>query len=326
MFEFIEVEFKGRRRDAFRNPMEFPFKEGDLVVVEVEKGEHIGKISFLGLRKDQFDDDSIHYNVLRKARPEDLESYEKLPEEEHSAQKICLEKVKKHDLPMKLVETEYQFDRKKLTFYFTADGRVDFRELVKDLAGYFRVRIDLRQIGARDETKRLGGYGVCGMQLCCTTFLSCFSPITTQMAKIQNLSLNPQKLSGCCSRLKCCLKYELDNYIDELSKYPPRESVYKTPVGVGVVEKNDIFKETVLLRYDSGEIERRPLCELKKCECLKVGPQIDLDPMNGDRNRENGQNYCEKPAPLNSSDSKLKVEKSGDIRVNKPTTPFPSDL
>jgi len=278
MYEYVEVEFKGRKRETFRNPLEFPFKEGDMVVVEVEKGEHMGRIVFVGLRHRITKPEEIHFNVLRKARLEDWEIYNKLKEEEEAAEKICLEKIGKHNLPMKIVDTEYQFDHRKLTFYFTADGRVDFRELVKDLAAQFRVRIDLRQIGARDETKRLSGYGVCGLKLCCTTFINCFHPITTQMAKVQNLSLNPQKLSGCCSRLKCCLRYELDYYMKELEKYPPRESVFQTQSGEAVLDKIDIFNEYLYLKHNNGEYEQFRMSELAQLPCLKLGPPITLEP------------------------------------------------
>jgi len=293
MFEYIEVEFKGRRRETFRNPLEFPFKTGDMVVVEVEKGENMGRIVFIGLRQKIVKPEDIHFNVLRKARPEDFEVYNKLREEEEAAEKLCLEKIKKHNLPMKLVDTEYQFDHRKLTFYFTADGRVDFRELVKDLAAQFRVRIDLRQIGARDETKRLSGYGVCGQQLCCTTFIDCFQPITTQMAKVQNLSLNPQKLSGCCSRLKCCLRYELDYYVKELEKYPPRESIFQTPAGEAMLDKIDIFNECVYLKHPNGDFERLTPEELTKCRCLKLGPPIVMEPLGEAEENGDLEELCE---------------------------------
>ena len=325
MFELVEVEFKGRKRDTFRNPLEFPFKTGDLVVVEVEKGEHIGHISYLGLRKSRINPNDIHFNVIRKARPEDIAVYNKLAEEEEAAGKVCIEKVKKHSLPMKLVDTEYQFDHRKLTFYFTADGRVDFRELVKDLAGHFRVRIDLRQIGARDETKRMSGYGVCGLKLCCTTFIDCFHPITTQMAKVQNLSLNPQKLSGCCSRLKCCLKYELDQYLEELNKYPTRESIFKTPRGNGMVDKVDIFNECVYLRFQDGEYDSMTPDELEKCSCIKEGPPIEYDPPCG-HDDSDVEELCETEKTREIEKELKEVNVNGSIEIIKKnsSTPFPS--
>ena len=226
---------------------------------------------------------------------------------------------------MKLVDIEYQFDHRKLTFYFTADGRVDFRELVKDLAGHFRVRIDLRQIGARDETKRMSGYGVCGLKLCCTTFIDCFHPITTQMAKVQNLSLNPQKLSGCCSRLKCCLKYELDQYLEELSKYPTRESVFNTPRGTGMVDKIDIFNECVYLRYQDGEYDRMTTGELASCSCIKEGPPIEYDPP-VEHDDKDVEELCETEKTREIEQQLKEVTVNGGIEIVKKnsSTPFPS--
>jgi cell fate regulator YaaT (PSP1 superfamily) len=253
--------------------MEFPFKVGDLAVVEVDKGEHIGKVCHLGQGgKNPLE---VHFNVIRKARPEDIKSFGEIALKEKEALKICHQKVNHHNLQMKLVDVEYQFDLKKLTFYFTANGRVDFRELVKDLAAHFRVRIDLRQIGARDETRRFCGYGVCGVKLCCATFIEDFLPVSTQMAKVQNLSLNPQKLSGVCGRLKCCLRYELEFYMAEMKKYPLKDSVYQTPRGPAFVEKVDIFHGLVWLKFENGDMVKYLSAEVQQFECLKLGPQLD---------------------------------------------------
>jgi cell fate regulator YaaT (PSP1 superfamily) len=246
---------------------------GDLAVVEVDKGEHIGKICHLDLGEKKAEE--VHFNVIRKARLEDIKSYQELAFKEKEALKTCQTKVINHNLPMKLVDVEYQFDMKKLTFYFTAEGRVDFRELVKDLAAHFRVRIDLRQIGARDETRRFCGYGVCGVQLCCSTFLEEFLPVSTQMAKVQSLSLNPQKLSGVCGRLKCCLRYELDYYLSELKRFPLKESVYRTPCGFGTVDKVDIFNGIVWLKFESGEFGKFNPTDVLQFECVKLGPQLE---------------------------------------------------
>ena len=163
---------------------------------------------------------------------------------------------------MKLVDVEYQFDGNKITFYFTAEKRVDFRELVKELASTYRVRIELRQIGVRDEAKRLSGYSVCGRRLCCTTFLKNFEPITTQFAKDQLMPLNPQKLSGVCGRLMCCLNYERDFYLNELKKYPPIDSIISTPKGKGTVEKIDVFREEVIVRFQNNEWEKFKLDQI----------------------------------------------------------------
>jgi cell fate regulator YaaT (PSP1 superfamily) len=164
---------------------------------------------------------------------------------------------------MKLVDAEWQFDRKKVTFYFTADHRVDFRQLVRDLARRFRTRVDLRQIGARDEAARIGGIGSCGRELCCSTWLQEFKPVSTQAAKVQNLPLNPVRLSGQCGRLKCCLNYELEQYMTALSGFPTVDTPIETEVGKGTIQKLDIFKEMVWIQYQDGNWEDRPLSEVR---------------------------------------------------------------
>ncbi|MBL7190699.1 hypothetical protein ISS30_03305 [bacterium] len=293
MFEVIEVEFRGGRKEYYRNPMQFPFQPDDVVLVEVEKGEHICRVSRLVSAEEASSINEISYSIVRRLTEKDLEYVEQIHQREIEAMKICREKVTFHELPMKLVNVEYQFDMRKLTFYFTADGRVDFRELVKDLAAHFRTRIDLRQIGARDEAKRFGGYGVCGMKLCCTTFLTEFNPITTQMAKEQNLSLNPQKLSGCCNRLKCCLRYELDFYRQELSKYPRRESVFKTPRGEAILEKIDIFTASMYVKYEDGEWEKMNVEKLAGFTLLQEGPVVVEEIVEEDliQYEDNSDNY-----------------------------------
>lgn len=214
--EYVFVQFKGNRRDIFKNPYEFPFKKDDIVIVEAEQGEDAGRIKYL-LKSPLLETiDPPQYSVIRRALKTDLERISYLLDKETTALKTCALKVDSHNLPMSLVDSEYRFDGLKLTFYFTAEGRVDFRELVRDLAGTFRTRIELRQIGARDETKRCDDFGICGRNLCCSTFMTCFQPITTQMAKDQGLIQNPSKLSGVCGRLKCCLAFEHDSYTEGL--------------------------------------------------------------------------------------------------------------
>jgi cell fate regulator YaaT (PSP1 superfamily) len=252
----IEIEFKGLRRGVFSNPMEFPFKIGDHAVVQVERGMDLGMVSFVGHRPCE-EEVVPEYSIVRKASGEDLKRLEENREKEKEALKICAGMVKQHTLEMKLVDVEYQFDGRKVTFFFTADGRVDFRALVKDLAGYFRTRIDLRQIGARDETRKLSGFGICGMELCCTTWINEFQPVTTQMPKEQNLSLNPQKLSGVCGRLKCCLRYELDFYREMLTQFPPVEARIEgySRDEVGEIDKIDVFKKIITIRFPDEETE-----------------------------------------------------------------------
>ncbi|MBU0517645.1 stage 0 sporulation protein [bacterium] len=243
--------------------MEFPFQISDLAVVRVEKGEDLGKVVHL-LERLPENRTAPEHEVLRRATRQDLQSLESYRGQETEAKQICKEKIANHSLAMKLVDVEYQFDGRKLIFYFTADGRIDFRQLVKDLAATFRTRIELRQIGARDETRRFGGLGPCGLQLCCAVFIREFCPITTQMAKDQNLPLNPSKISGCCGRLKCCLQYELEEYRESLKILPRWDMRIKTAKGNAVVEKMDVYKRLVYLRYQSGDQEVITEADLNK--------------------------------------------------------------
>ena len=191
--------------------------------------------------------------VLRKATDEDIKKIDKIKEKQKKAFDICLEKINYHKLDMHLVDVEYTFDENKILFYFTAEGRVDFRELVKSLASVFKTRIELRQIGVRDEAKMLGGIGVCGRPICCNSFLGDFQPVSIKMAKEQNLSLNPTKISGTCGRLMCCLKYEQSTY-EEMHKFVPRvEAVVETPDGKGTVIDNNVLAGLVKVKIDRGE-------------------------------------------------------------------------
>ena len=205
--------------------------------------------------------------VIRIATEQDEKQAEKNRQKEKEAFKICLEKIAKHKLDMKLVEAEYTFDNNKLLFYFTADGRIDFRELVKDLAAVFRTRIELRQIGVRDETKIMGGYGICGRQLCCHTFLSEFAPVSIKMAKEQNLSLNPTKISGVCGRLMCCLKNEQETYEELNKKLPGLGDTVTTPDGLtGTVHSVNVLRQRVKVIVeinDEKEIQEFPVDDLK---------------------------------------------------------------
>ncbi len=255
MDELIEVVFKGERKEIYTNPQQFPFKIGDYVIVEADKGEDLGKVNQLGAILSMKKKNTTLKAILRKPTHQELKKVEQNREKEKAAFKVCKQKIEKFGLNMKLVDVEYQFDGNKITFYFTAERRVDFRELVKDLASVYKVRIELRQIGVRDEARRMGGYGICGRKLCCTSFIKEFEPITTQCAKEQNLPLNPQKLSGLCGRLMCCLLYERDYYMEVMSKFPEPESMVKTEKGMGVVEKIDVFKNVIYLRYPNGEYE-----------------------------------------------------------------------
>ncbi len=268
MSDLVEIVFKGERKELFHNPMQFPFRVGDYAIVEAERGEDLGRVNQIGsLVARKGETDGLR-RILRKPSPKDMERYYENRELEERAFRVALDKIKKHGLSMKLVDVEYQFDRSKITFYFTAEQRVDFRALVRDLASYFKTRIELRQIGVRDEARRFGGYGVCGRKLCCTTWLKEFEPITTQTAKDQMLPLNPQKLSGACGRLLCCLMYERSFYREVLQHFPKLKTRIRTPRGVGVIEKIDVFRRQAHVRHEDGEEEILNEEDLKNCEIV----------------------------------------------------------
>jgi len=256
MAKILEVQFKGGRKAFYSNPQEFPFIVGDLVIVQAEKGEDLGRVVNMGTLVDQRAGDSEYPIIIRKPVPEDRQKMIENQELERKAFDDCRKRIDEHGLDMKLVDVEYQFDRNKITFYFTSEKRVDFRALVRDLAGKYRTRIELRQIGVRDEAKRIGGLGVCGRSLCCTTFLREFEPVVTQFAKDQNLTLNPTKLSGACGRLMCCLLYERAFYNKVLDKFPEVGSQIKTPKGTATLKKVDIFEEEAIIQYASDEEEK----------------------------------------------------------------------
>ena len=225
MIKVIGVRFRTAGKIYFFDPLEFEIKRGDHVIVETARGVEYGTV--VSDPKEVEEDQVVQplKQVLRVATPKDDEQEKNNKVKEREAFKICLEKIRKHELEMKLIDAEYTFDNNKVLFYFTADGRIDFRELVKDLAAVFKTRIELRQIGVRDETKILGGIGSCGRPLCCHTHLSEFVPVSIKMAKEQNLSLNPTKISGVCGRLMCCLKHEEETY-EELNRSLPNVGDY----------------------------------------------------------------------------------------------------
>jgi cell fate regulator YaaT (PSP1 superfamily) len=263
--EILEIEFKGNKRVPYFNPKGIKVKPGDYVIVEADKGIDLGRVSKMGRLVALTQIKGEPKSIIRKAVPSDLEKLKENRKKEAQAFIVGREKIKQHNLNMKLVDVEYQFDNNKLTFYFTSEKRIDFRALVRDLAAKYRTRIELRQIGVRDEARRLGGLGVCGKPLCCSFFLRDFEPITTQYARLQHLPLNPGKLTGVCGRLKCCLLYEKNFYEECLEKYPPIDSKVETDRGPAVVDKIDIFKELVYLHYPKDdEVEAVPLEEFRK--------------------------------------------------------------
>ncbi|MCB9357004.1 MAG: hypothetical protein H6508_03605 [Calditrichaeota bacterium] len=256
MNELLQLEFKGHRTEYAVNPQQYPFVRGDLAIVTTDRGQDLGKVAFVGLRSGDSPGDKLGLVVLRRAREADVEKLKQNREREAQAKKLARAEIARHNLEMKLVDVELQWDGRKMTFYFTAEGRVDFRELVRDLANKFRTRIDLRQIGARDETKKTSGYGICGRPLCCATFLTEFKPITTQMPRDQFLPLNPSKLSGVCGRLKCCLRYELDIYREFQRECPKIGHPIKDEAkGMGEVDKLDVVRGQIQVRYSGGTTE-----------------------------------------------------------------------
>ena len=268
MIEVIGVRFRQNGKIYFFSPAGIELETGDAVIVETVRGIEYGKVV---LGKRMIEEGNITGTlkpVIRKATAEDDAKHEANKEKCKEAYKICLEKIAKHGLEMKLIDVEYTFDNNKVLFYFTADGRIDFRELVKDLAAVFRTRIELRQIGVRDETKILGGYGICGRELCCHTYLSDFIPVSIKMAKEQNLSLNPTKISGVCGRLMCCLKNEEETYEWLNSKLPNIGDRVTTDDGFkGEVQSVSVLRQLVkvivTLENDEKEIREYPAAELK---------------------------------------------------------------
>ena len=270
MIKIIGVRFRKAGKIYYFNPKHYDISKGDHVIVETARGIEYGTVVLEP--KNVTDDEVIQplKPVLRMATPEDDEINEKNRIKEREAFKICQQKIRKHDLEMKLIDTEYTFDNNKVLFYFTADGRIDFRELVKDLAAVFKTRIELRQIGVRDETKILGGIGICGRPLCCHCYLTDFVPVSIKMAKEQDLSLNPTKISGTCGRLMCCLKNEQDTYEYLNCKMPRVGDTVETMDGIkGEVTNTNVLRQRVkilIVNGDEKELREYPVDELKfKC-------------------------------------------------------------
>ncbi|MCL2487107.1 MAG: stage 0 sporulation family protein [Oscillospiraceae bacterium] len=250
MTEIIGVRFKNTGKTYYFYPNGNRLDKGDMVVVETARGLECGEVV---IPNRQVGKDVVNKplkSVVRMVTPEDLLRVEENDSKREKALKLCQERIEAHGLDMKLVDAEYTFDGNKLLFYFTSDGRVDFRELVKDLAGLFRTRIELRQIGVRDEAKMLGGHGICGQPFCCSRFLNEFQPVSIKMAKEQGLSLNPSKISGSCGRLMCCLKYEQDTYEDLMRQTPRPGALVNTPEGRGMVTEANVLTGKLKVRLD----------------------------------------------------------------------------
>ena len=267
MVEIISVRFKSGGKQYYFNPNGIQFQIGDGVIVETSKGTEYGECVQGNSMIDEMELIAPLRPVVRAATEEDAKTVEKNKEKEAKAFAICQEKIAEHGLDMKLVEAEYSFEGNKVLFFFTSDGRVDFRALVKDLASTIHARIELRQIGVRDEAKMLGGLGICGRPFCCSQFLDEFQPVSIKMAKTQNLSLNPTKISGTCGRLMCCLKYEQDAYEDLVKHAPKQESFVETPDGAGTVSSVNLLRQTVQVRLESAP--EAPKC-YHNCEICVV--------------------------------------------------------
>lgn len=273
----VGIRFKKLGKIYFFNPKGIKVQKGDKVIVETSQGEEYAEVL---IPNRYVDDEKIVAplkKVLRMATSKDIKRHEECKKIEKEAFKVCEQKIKEHKLNMILTEVECKFDNSKILFYFTADGRVDFRELVRDLASIYKTRIELRQIGVRDEVKRIGGNGVCGRELCCCTFLSDFEAVSIKMAKEQNISLNPSKISGNCGRLMCCLKYENDVYEDKLKHLPNVGAIVKTEDGVGEVDNIEILREKLRIKFKGEDGYTYKKCDAKDVTIIKDVEREQID-------------------------------------------------
>ncbi len=280
MINVIGVRFKKAGKIYYFSPKDLDIKKGDYVIVETARGIEFGEC-VIGIREVSENDIILPLkNVIRIADNKDINKHKENKQKEKEALEICLNKIEQHGLLMKLIDVEYTFDNHKVIFYFTADGRVDFRELVKDLATIFKTRIELRQIGVRDEAKMLGGLGPCGRPMCCSSFLGDFASVSIKMAKEQNLSLNPTKISGICGRLMCCLNYEQDTYEDIRKRLPRVGSIVKTVDGEGEVTANSIVKEIVKVKLKKDDEEVIEQYKIKEIELISGEYEDSVDDSN----------------------------------------------
>ena len=277
MIEIVGIRFKNVGKIYYFDPNGKKIPKGENVIVETARGVELGDVVIPNREVNDGDIVQPLKKVMRIATASDKKQIEQNREKERQAFDVCSEKIRDNNLDMKLVDVEYTFDGNKVLFYFTADGRVDFRDLVKDLASVFKTRIELRQIGVRDEAKMLGGIGICGRSLCCSSFLGEFDPVSIKMAKEQSLSLNPTKISGTCGRLMCCLKYEQAVY-DELLKVTPKpEAIVNTPRGRGIVLSSNTLRGTVKVRLDKDNS-----IESYDVDQIKIIKNVNLDLNNDD--------------------------------------------
>lgn len=283
MINIVGVRFKNAGKIYYFDPVDFEIEKDMDVVVETARGLEYGTVV---VGKKEIDEESLVSPlkpIIRIATEEDTKIYQENKEKAKETFELCLQKIKEHELTMYLIDCEYTFDRNKLIFYFTAEGRIDFRELVKDLAAIFKTRIELRQIGVRDEAKSIGGLGPCGRSLCCSSWLGDFQPVSIKMAKDQSLSLNPTKISGICGRLFCCLKYEHDVYVEAIEKVPPVGAIVKVDGNKGKVIETNPLLEQARIEFNDKTIkicmkdEIKVLQAPKKCEGCGKGKDLDID-------------------------------------------------
>ena len=335
-FDVVEVKFKGGRKEYFRNINQLDFVTGDYVVCEMASGQHIGAISLQGelvrlqmKRKNIAISDDIHV-IYRVANEKDLDKHTQAMAREMPTLYRTREIIREMKLNMKLSDVEFQSDNTKTTFYYSSEERVDFRELIKSLASEFKVRIEMRQISLRQEASRLGGLGSCGRELCCSTWLTDFKNISTSAARYQNLSLNPAKLSGQCGRLKCCLNYELETYIDALRDIPTVEAPLKTKKGIATLQKTDIFKKIMWFGFEK-DTNWYPVAIDKVLEIIELNKKNIIPESLEILTPESERDIDKVPQRLNSDlenldrkyseeqkKKKKKKNRSGKNRPNKP--------
>lgn len=284
-FDCVEVRFKNSRKEFFRNEENLPLSIGDVVATQAKSGHDVGVVTLTGelvriqmKRKKVSPDDKTLPKIYRKATQRDIDIWQKCRDREEEIKKRSREIAIALKLEMKLSDVEFQGDGSKATFYYTAEDRVDFRQLIKDMAKAFQIRIEMRQIGYRQEAQRLGGIGSCGRELCCSTWLHDFRSVSTASARYQQLALNPQKLAGQCGKLKCCLNYELDMYLEALKDFPPQDSKLMTKKGLAFCQKADIFKETLWFSYKDEPANWHPLTKQQVLEILELNKKNEKAP------------------------------------------------
>lgn len=323
MIEIIGVKFNNTSKAYYFDPKGIQVESGVKVLVETARGVEMGKVVIPNKMVEENEIVSPLKQIIRIATETDFCQAEENKELEREAFQIASKKIEEHKLDMKLVEAEYTFDRSKILFYFTADGRVDFRELVKSLAGVFHTRIELRQIGVRDEARQLGSLGICGRFLCCSTFLNDFYPVSIKMAKEQGLSLNPTKISGVCGRLMCCLQYEQNAYEDMLSKLPKRGDKVETPDGIGVVADTATLKGQIKVRFqdEDGENMRMETYVLADLNPLDKNSRVRLErPKTADEEMQNTEEWAvpqtleQEEEPTEPEEKKQREERSRNKR------------